>query len=84
MKKSDTDIYTVQYLGRWKTISMVMRHSHHYSQSLRAGIEILDRAPTGVITVLAQSADHAVAGTGTESAVRCSEKREKVGCGGRI
>ncbi len=37
------DIYTVQKLGRWKTISMVQRYAHHYPESLRPGIEVLDR-----------------------------------------
>lgn len=37
------DIYTVQKLGRWRNISMVMRYAHHYPESLRPGIEILDR-----------------------------------------
>ena len=65
------DIYTVQKLGRWKTISMVMRYAHHHPESLRAGIEILDRVPAGVSTVLAQSANYAVAVAGSESAISC-------------
>ena len=69
--QAGADIYTVQKLGRWKTISMVMRYAHHHPESLRAGIEILDRVPAGVSTVLAQSANHAVAGAGSESAVSC-------------
>ena len=28
------DIYTVQKLGRWGNISMVMRYAHHYPESL--------------------------------------------------
>ena len=69
--QAGADIYTVQKLGRWKTISMVMRYAHHHPESLRAGIEILDRVPAGVSTVLAQSANHAVAGAGRESAASC-------------
>lgn len=69
--QAGADIYTVQKLGRWKTISMVMRYAHHHSESLRAGIEILDRVPAEVSTVLAQSAHHAGAGAGTESAASC-------------
>ena len=65
------DIDTVQKLGRWKTISMVMRYAHHHPESLRAGIEILDRVLAGVSTVLALSANHAVAVAGSESAVSC-------------
>ena len=75
------DIYAVQKLGRWKTISMVMRYAHHHPESLRAGIEILDRVPAGVSTVLAQSANHAVAVAGSESAV--SRKERRLVAGGR-
>ncbi len=63
------DIYTVQKLGRWKTISMVMRYAHHHPESLGAGIEILDRIPDGVSTVLAQSANFTVSEAGNESVV---------------
>ena len=47
--------------------------AHHHPESLRAGIEILDRIPVGVSIVLAQSANFAGAGigTGTESDVSC-------------
>jgi integrase len=69
--QAGADIYTVQKLGRWKTISMVMRYAHHHSESLRAGIEILDRVPAGVSTVLAQSANDAGSGAGSESAASC-------------
>jgi len=65
------DIYTVQKLGRWKTISMVMRYAHHHPESLRAGIEILDRVPDGVSTVLAQSANSVVTDAERESLVSC-------------
>ncbi len=50
--QAGVDIYTVQKLGPWKTISMVMRYAHHHPESLRAGVEILDR----VRQELAQSA----------------------------
>ncbi len=43
--QSGVDIYTVQKLGRWKTISMVMRYAHHYPESLRSGVEALDKIP---------------------------------------
>ena len=69
--QAGADIYTVQKLGRWKTIQMVMRYAHHYPESLRAGIEILDRVPVGVSTVLAQSANSVVEPAGRESAVSC-------------
>lgn len=70
--QAGADIYTVQKLGRWKTISMVMRYAHHHHpESLRAGIEILDRVPAGVSTVLAQSAPSAVQEGERESVVSC-------------
>ena len=52
--QAGVDIYTVQKLGRWKNISMVMRYAHHYPESLRAGIEVLDGVKNS-ITILAQS-----------------------------
>ena len=67
--QAGVDIYTVQKLGRWKTISMVMRYAHHHPESLRAGVEILDRVPAGVSTSLAQSASHTRADAGAETAV---------------
>jgi len=41
--QNGVDLYTVQKLGRWKTISMVMRYAHHYPESLRSGIEVMDK-----------------------------------------
>jgi len=41
--QAGVDIYTVQRLGRWKNISMVMRYAHHYPESLRSGVEVLDK-----------------------------------------
>ncbi len=55
--QAGADIYSVQKLGRWKTISMVLRYAHRHSESLRAGIEILDRVPAEISTKLAQSAN---------------------------
>jgi hypothetical protein len=51
--QAGADIYSVQKLGRWKTISMVTRYAYHHPESLRAGVEILDRVPAGATTVLA-------------------------------
>lgn len=45
------------------------QQSTPYPESLRPGIEILDRVPAGVSTVLAQSANYAGAMIGSESAV---------------
>jgi integrase len=49
------DIYTVQKLGRWKTITMVMRYAHHHPESFRAGIEVLDQDRAESSTHLARS-----------------------------
>ncbi|HMI39438.1 MAG TPA: tyrosine-type recombinase/integrase, partial [Nitrospiraceae bacterium] len=35
--QAGVDVYTVQKLGRWKTISMVLRYAHHQPESLRGG-----------------------------------------------
>lgn len=42
------DLYTVQKLGRWKTLSMVQRYAHHNPDSLRPGIERLNQSPRQV------------------------------------
>jgi integrase len=57
--QSGVDLYTVQKLGRWKTISMVMRYAHHCSESLRPGAEALDRMRKQISTKLAQSGGQA-------------------------
>ena len=53
--QAGVDLYTVQKLGRWKNISMVMRYAHHYPESLRSGVEVLDRIGKKFSTNLAQS-----------------------------
>lgn len=52
--QSGVDLFTVQKLGRWKNTSMVMRYAHHFSESLRAGIEVMDRVSPVFITNLSQ------------------------------
>jgi hypothetical protein len=47
------------------------RYAHHYSESLRAGIEILDRVPSGFSTVLAQSAHSAMTEPKRRSMISC-------------
>ena len=42
------DLYAVQKLGRWKSISMVERYAHHCPESLRPGVEALDRISTNL------------------------------------
>ena len=51
--QAGVDIYTVQRLGRWKNISMVMRYAHHYAESLRSGAEVLDGLCREISTNLA-------------------------------
>jgi integrase len=53
--QAGVDVYTVQKLGRWKTISMVLRYAHHQPESLRGGAEVLDRLRRENSTKLAQS-----------------------------
>jgi integrase len=52
--QAGVDVYTVQKLGRWKTISMVLRYAHHQPESLRSGAEALDRLRQESSTILAQ------------------------------
>jgi integrase len=44
-----------QKLGRSKTISTVTRYAHHNPESLRSGIEALDKLRENHITILSQS-----------------------------
>jgi len=53
--QSGGGIYTVQKLGRWKTISTVMRFAHHYPESLRSGVEVLHKVGREIIANLSQS-----------------------------
>ena len=52
--QAGVDLYTVQKLGRWKTISMIMRYAHHCPESLRSGVKVLDRISGKISTNLAQ------------------------------
>ena len=52
--QAGVDIYKVQILLGHKTPSMTQRYAHHYPESLRDGVEILDRVRKGS-TNLAQS-----------------------------
>jgi integrase len=59
--QSGVDLYTVQRLGRWKSIKMVQHYGHHYPESLRGGAEVLDRV-RAASTNLAHLAGPASAG----------------------
>lgn len=54
---------------------MVMRYAHH-PKGLRAGVEILDRMPTGVST--------SGGATGMELMQVVDNEERKIGCGGGI
>ena len=54
--QAGVDFYTVQKLGRWKTISMVMCYAHHQPESLRGGAEVLGRLRLEASTIRAQLA----------------------------
>jgi integrase len=42
--QNGVDLYTMQKLKRWRrTVAMVMRYAHHSAETLRPGIEVLDR-----------------------------------------
>jgi len=58
--QAGVDLYTVQKLGRWKTVSMVGRYAHHYPESLRPGVEVLDKKST----ILVQSTKKDLTETG--------------------
>jgi integrase len=45
------DIYVVKELLGHKTITMTMRYAHHYPESLRHGVEVLDRLCYNCATV---------------------------------
>lgn len=49
--QSGVDIYSVQKLLGHTTVSMTMRYAHHYPESLRASVQVLDKP----ITIPSQS-----------------------------
>lgn len=53
--QNGVDLYTVQKLGRWRNTSMINRYAHHYPESLRSGIEVMDGIKKVDITNLSQS-----------------------------
>lgn len=44
--QAGVDLYTMQKLGRRRTVQMTVRYAHYYPESLRPGIEALDRVGT--------------------------------------
>lgn len=55
LAQAGVDLYKIQKLGRWKEISMLSRYAHHYPESLRDGVEVLDQIRKKISTNLAQS-----------------------------
>ena len=53
--QSGLDLYKVQQLLGHKSSTMTQRYAHHYPESLRSGVEVLDRV-RGISTNLAQPA----------------------------
>ncbi|MFQ5781129.1 MAG: tyrosine-type recombinase/integrase, partial [Nitrospiria bacterium] len=53
--QAGVDLYSVQKLGRWKTVSMVIRYAHHHTESLRPGVAALDKIREESVTILSQS-----------------------------
>ncbi|MBI1912235.1 MAG: site-specific integrase [Deltaproteobacteria bacterium] len=51
LAQAGVDLYKISKLLGHKDIKMTMRYSHHYPESLRDGVEVLDR----ISTILAQS-----------------------------
>ncbi|MEJ2697956.1 MAG: hypothetical protein P8013_15085, partial [Candidatus Sulfobium sp.] len=49
--QAGVDLYTVKELLGHKTITMTMMYSHHNPESLRHGVEVLDRNGYNLATV---------------------------------
>ena len=56
--QNGADLFSVQKLGRWKNLPMVMRYAHHQPESLRPAIELMDKHKSEVITILSQSSQN--------------------------
>ncbi len=57
LAQAGIDLYKIAKLLGHKTIAMTQRYSHHYPESLRDGVEVLDR----VNTILVQSTEKGAA-----------------------
>jgi integrase len=55
LAQNGVDLYKIQKLGRWKNVTMVQRYAHHYPESLRPAIEMIDGLQKPIITILSQS-----------------------------
>lgn len=57
LAQAGIDLYKIAKLLGHKTITMTQRYSHHYPESLRDGVEVLDRA----VTIWSQSKEKGAA-----------------------
>jgi site-specific recombinase XerD len=52
--QSGVDLYVVKELLGHKTIAMTMRYAHHYPESLRHGVDVLDKFGHNLDTIKEQ------------------------------
>jgi integrase len=52
--QAGVDVYTVQKLGRWKTILSMLRYAHHQPESLYGGAKLLGHLRRESSPVLAE------------------------------
>jgi integrase len=58
--QAGVDLYKVGKLLGHKDIRMTQRYSHHYPESLRDGVEVLDRLQQQSSTILEHSGDESM------------------------
>ena len=76
LAQAGVDLYKVQKLMRHKSPIMTQRYAHHYPESLRDGVEVLDRLGDGFSPILAQCNKKGLGGN--------LQTLEFIGCGERI
>jgi len=52
------NIYVIKELLGHKTITMTMRYAHHYPESLRHGVEVMDKNSYNLVTLGVKKVDH--------------------------
>jgi len=57
LAQAGVDLYRIQKLGRWKTLSMVLRYAYHCPDTLRPGGKALEKHRKNFITILSQLPD---------------------------
>lgn len=76
LAQAGVDLYKVQKLMRHKTPLMTQRYAHHYPESLRDGVEVLDRLGGEFGTILEHCNKKGLGGN--------LQTLEFIGCGERI